>query len=299
MITIHLDPSQSITEALSKLAFDEEITIMLSPGIYEEKLRIYHSNLVLKGTSRDDTVISYGDYARKIHADGKEYNTFRTPTVTVLGNNVMITDLSIRNPAGYGPSIGQALALSLYGDLITVRDCNLLGFQDTLFCGPLPVDLTERYLGFLPREELHTNRTRHHFLNCRIEGHVDFIFGSAEALFEDCEIVSLMPGFIAAPSTYATSDLGFLFWNCRFISLPKTGKVFLARPWREHGCAAFYECSFEGLFAEERFDRWEKSEYRFYEHPYVYSSMSRDLPKESFGKMKNRLASAFTGRITL
>ncbi len=292
MINLHLNSSNSIMEELAKYQNNEIIHVYLANGVYYQKLRIYNDNITFTGESKTDTIISFDDYATKIHSDGKEYNTFRTPTMTILGNNVVLENMTIRNTAGYGKEISQAVALSLYGDLITLRDCNLEGYQDTLFCGPLPEDLTIRYQGFLPDEELNTKLTHQRFLHCTIKGSVDFIFGSASALFEDCDIYALLPGYIAAPSTYENAEIGLVFYKSKIISI--TSEVYLARPWREHGCSIFCDCIFEGEFAKERYHDWNKHKYRFYETPYVETPMSQDLPKERMKLLKNDFDHLFT-----
>jgi len=66
---------------------------------------------------------------------------------------------------------------------------------------------------------------RHYFRDCLIEGDIDFIFGSATALFERCEIRSLVgdieidgdigaTGWITAASTLPGQNHGFVFLDC-------------------------------------------------------------------------------------
>lgn len=66
---------------------------------------------------------------------------------------------------------------------------------------------------------------RHYFRDCLIEGDIDFIFGSATALFERCEIRSLVgdtevdgdtgaTGWITAASTLSGQNHGFVFLDC-------------------------------------------------------------------------------------
>ncbi|MBN2505002.1 MAG: pectin esterase [Bacilli bacterium] len=275
-----LEPGSSLQALLDKLPAKQQETIHLAPGVYREKIRIVNDNVTIIGSDATDTIIEYDDYAKKTHSDGKEYNTFRTPTLTIIGNNVTIQNLTVRNSAGHGENIGQAVAMSIYGNDILLKDCILEGYQDTLFLGPLPVDLVERYHDFLPQSELHTKKNKHTFINCTIKGSVDFIFGSASSLFENCRIICLAPGYIAAPSTYADNPVGFVFRNSQIVNQCHSQKVYLARPWRDHGYVYFDHCSFQGNFATERYQDWEKNYYRFYENPYVKTSMSRRLDKE-------------------
>ena len=208
------------------------ITLHLNPGHYHQKLFLYHQSLTLIGSSQDDTIISYDDYSYKMHEDGLLYNTFRTSTVTVFGKNVTFKNLTIVNTSGYGPTIGQAIALSIYGTQFKAINCRILGHQDTLFIGPLPKDLTERYAHFLPSSYLHNNLVITQFQSCYIEGDVDFIFGSGMSLFNHCHIHATREGYICAPSTYKDYIYGMIFYKSTFTTNAPT---IIARPWRDYG----------------------------------------------------------------
>ena len=85
------------------------------------------------------------------------------------------------------PVGSQALALLVTGDRAIFRNVRLLGNQDTLYAGS----------------------KRQYFVDCYIEGNVDFIFGDAKAVFEGCEIHSTphSGGYITAQGR-ATADAG-------------------------------------------------------------------------------------------
>ena len=51
--------------------------IQLSEGDFRIKSTIFVPGITICGAGRDKTRIIWDDYANKIHADGKEYNTFR------------------------------------------------------------------------------------------------------------------------------------------------------------------------------------------------------------------------------
>ena len=284
MIKLHLSPEDSITESLKSYSFDEHITLYLRDGIYHEKLYLYHHHLSIIGESLNGTIISYGDYAYKMHEDGLLYNTFRTSTVTVLGHHVHLENLTIENTSGSGFTIGQAIALSLYGDQSRVISCRLLGNQDTLFLGPLPNDLCERYEGFLKPEQLINKPLVHYLESCVILGNVDFIFGSGTAIFNRCHIISTGKGFIAAPSTDCMTSIGFVFYQS-VIENQDISAMILARPWRECGSTHFIDCTFLGHFSKERYDTWNKENYRFFESPYISSPFSRELIEEEKGQL--------------
>jgi len=286
MISLNLKPQDNIQEILDGYPLNEEITLFLSSGIYTQKLRLKHNHLKLIGSKTGETIITYCDYSYKMHEDGLLYNTFRTSTVMILGDYVLLEDLTIQNESGSGLTIGQAVALTLYGNHTRVINCKLLGHQDTIFLGPLPLDLTIRYDHFLPIEERLTNHLHHFFDHCYIEGDVDFIFGSGTALFNSCEIVAIGKGFIAAPSTYESFQYGIIFSHSKIINRGSE-PIILARPWREFGSTYFIDCEFEGLISNSRYDAWDKSNIRFYEYPYKPSLLSKALQIEEVEQLNN------------
>lgn len=289
-----LSPSEDLQAAIDGLPFNEPAEVILQPGTYRQKLRLKQDRLIVTGHSPEDTVLVFGDSAWKYHEDGRLYNTFRTATLTVLGNGVELRNLAVMNDAGDGSAVGQAVALALYGDDALVTGCRISARQDTLFCGPLPEDLTVRYRDFLPESELDPSPRGSHFRDCLVEGDVDFIFGSGTVWFEDCRIRLLEKGYVAAPSTPASVPYGFVFTGCEIANRGKAGEGFLARPWRPHGAALFLDCRFAGSFDPARFADWGKAEYRFFEEPAVLSAFSRGLTREETGRVRAFLEERFT-----
>ena len=251
--------------------------IHLAAGVYRQKTVLRTPDVTLLGEGADKTAIVWDDYANKIHADGKEYNTFRTWTLAVCADGVTMRDLAIVNDALHPEVKGQEVALTVYGDRFAMEDCVLRSTQDTLFLGPLPRDLIERYDGFLP-DELRVDRPlSQRFTNCRIEGTVDFIFGCGNALFKRCEIRSLRDarnvGYVAAPAHALEETEGFTFRACRFTAEDGVEGIYLARPWRDYGLSRFEDCVYGAHIAAEGFDKWNDTERdktaRFYESPVV------------------------------
>ncbi len=273
-----LFPRDNLQSVLSSAAPGS--LIELGEGEFRCKLMLTVPGLTLRGRGAGRTRIVWDDYAKKPDGQGREYNTFRTWTVAVCADGVTMEDLSIVNSALRPEEKGQEVALTVYGDGFTMERCALSSTQDTLFLGPLPADLIERYDGFLPDPLRRAVPCRQVFRDCLIEGTVDFIFGCGEALFEDCELRSLADvrghGYLAAPAHALEQEKGFLFRRCRLTAGEGVapGSVYLARPWRDYGLCTFEDCKIEGdHISSLGFDKWNDTRRdqtaRFYETPPV------------------------------
>ncbi len=275
MTEIRITPEDKLSEILKTVS--PGTRIFLSNGVYREKIEIAVPDIELVGESADKTVIVYDDYAKKIDENGLEYVTFRTYTMAILAPRVTLKNLTVENDALAPETKGQEVALTVYADEFLAVGCRFISTQDTIFCGPLPPDLIERYDGFL-KDELRTGEyQRQIFRNCYIAGTVDFIFGCGDTLFEDCDIESLFEirghGYVAAPSHALSQETGFVFNRCRIFcaeGVPE-GSVHLARPWRDHGKCSFIDCEYGAHIAPEGFNKWNDTDRdktaRFAEYP--------------------------------
>ena len=264
MKILRLTPKDDLQYILDTLT--EPTTIYLSSGVYKQKIIVAANDVTLVGESRETTVISYDDYAKKIHADGKEYNTFRTYTLCVTGERVRLENLTVENSNTDPASVGQCVALSVNAKSFYAKNIDLKSTQDTLFLYPFPDDLVVRYKGFIPNGQLYAEgHSLHIFEDCRIYGTVDFIFGCAEAYFKNCKIISFddgrSVGFVAAPAHPLAEEHGFNFIDCEILSEgAKKATNYLARPWRDFGKCTFINCKVDGHINPELFDKWNDTE---------------------------------------
>jgi pectinesterase len=226
----------------------------------------------LVGENRQKVVISNNDYAKKLHADGREYNTFRTYTLCVVGENVVLENLTVENSNTEPQKVGQCVALSVNAKSFLAKDVTLKSTQDTLFTSPFPDDLVIRYSGltddptyyngFIPREQLYLEGNAVHlFENCDIYGNVDYVFGCAEAYFKNCNFISIAEvrghGYVAAPAHSLKQQNGYAFVNCNFVgSGAANDSVFLCRPWRDFGKCQFVNCKLGEHISPLLFDKW-------------------------------------------
>lgn len=271
-----LTSTDDLRQALDRAAPGD--VLELGPGDYRCKLLLTTPGLTLRGAGADQTRILWDDYAKKPDGQGREYNTFRTWTLAVCADGVTLEDLAVVNDALRPEEKGQEVALTVYGDDFRMERCRLTSTQDTLFLGPLPKDLIARYDGFLPDVLRRDITCRQLFTDCLIEGTVDFIFGCGQAVFQNCELRSLVDarghGYLAAPAHALEQTEGFLFQNCRLTAQAGVapGSVYLARPWRDYGLCEFLDCAIAGShIAPEGFNKWNDTDRdktaRFYETP--------------------------------
>lgn len=279
---LFLTPQDDLQKALD--CAPKDAFVHLASGIYRQKLVVRTPGLTIVGQGAEKTRLVFDDYAQKRDEQGREYITFRTYTVAVCADHVTMEHLAVENDAGSPERKGQEVALTVYGDDFTMNHCRLSSTQDTLFLGPLPPDLIERYDGFLSDELRQDRLLRQAFRDCLIEGTVDFIFGCGEAVFDRCEIRSLYDvrgvGYVAAPAHSPWQTRGFLFRDCRLTCQDTVapGSIYLARPWRDYGLVQFQNCTLDKHIAPAGFDKWADTHRdrtaRFYETPAVAGRVS-------------------------
>lgn len=212
----------------------ERYTILIKAGLYDEEKLIIHAskpNITLRGEGRNRTIISYCMYNgpspetrgqlprwlwRKWNYDPMLVRT--SATLTLLSDNCRLEHLTVQNTAGPG---GQALAVTICGNRTIFYDCNLLGYQDTIY--------------------LWTAGRHTYFEKCLVVGRTDYIYGGGIGYFHRCEISSYGGGWVTAPSTSKEQPYGFIFHRCRFTyrsNSPQEGDdgqpYALGRPWHNY-----------------------------------------------------------------
>ena len=270
-LLISLTPDQSLQVALDALpaGADTPVRIRLSEGVWREKITLTRPNTTLEGAGADRTTILWDDAATDpMEGETGHRGTFRTATLRTDGEHITLRGLHIRNGAVPRERAGQAIALYADGDGFLCEDCRLSGAQDTLFTAPLPPREAQPG-GFIgPKRFAPRVPQRQVYRRCRIEGDVDFIFGSAAAWFEDCDIVSIdgredrsapFGGYATAASTPEGQRYGYVFNRCRFLSEGcPDGSVYLGRPWRAFARTVLLRCELGAHIRPEGWHDWNK-----------------------------------------
>jgi pectinesterase len=215
----------------------KRVTITVKNGIYNEKVKIHewNTNMSLIGESKDKTIIRYGDYFSKINL-GRN-STFYTYTMLVEGDDFFAANLTIANSAG---PVGQAIALALHANETAIVNCTILGNQDTLY--------------------VTGTGNKQYLKDCYIEGTVDFIFGNATVLFENCTLHSLKNAYVTAAATPQGVAYGFVFKNCTLTAAAEATEVYLGRPWRIYAKTVFINCEMGKHIKPEGWNDWSKPE---------------------------------------
>lgn len=187
------DDYATIAEAIKSVPVDNkvQVTIFIRKGVYREKLIIDRPFISLEGEALEETIITFNDYANMTMEDGSKKGTFRSQTTFINTHDITAKNITFQNTSGFGNKVGYALALYVDGDRIFFDNCRFLGSHGTLFTAPLP-PASNQVGGFTgPKEFAPRIKGRHCYHNCYIHGDVDFIFGSATAYFDHCEIFSV------------------------------------------------------------------------------------------------------------
>ncbi|KAG5041282.1 hypothetical protein JHK82_013391 [Glycine max] len=126
------------------------------------------------------------------------------------------------------------------------------------------------------QDTLYPHSLRQFYKSCSIEGNVDFIFGNAAAIFQDCQIlvrprqVKPEKGENNAITANARQDpaqpTGFVFQNCSingteeymalYHSKPQVHKNYLGRPWKEYSRTVSINSFLEVLVTPQGWMPW-------------------------------------------
>lgn len=263
---------QSLQEAVNVISPDnkERITIHIKNGVYKEKVKIDKPFLHLIGECAANTIITFDDHAKKLLPNGEPMNTFNSYTIYIGGHDFTAENITIENLSGDGRVVGQAIAAYVDADRAAFKNCRFIGYQDTLFTGPLPKNPTPLGLNLIhptlgSGEEEYTGEVRQYYENCLIRGDIDFIFGSATAVFNKCEIFvnnrqEKVNGYITAASTSPKQKFGYVFLKCKITGDAGPSSVYLGRPWRDYAKVAFVNCIMGEQIIPGGWHNWGKTE---------------------------------------
>ncbi|KAH0470177.1 hypothetical protein IEQ34_001735 [Dendrobium chrysotoxum] len=175
------------------------------------------------------------------------YFDVKNGVLAVVGKGFIARDLTVENAAG--PTKHQAVALRCGADLSAFYRCSFVGYQDTLYVHSL----------------------RQFYRDCDIYGTVDFIFGDAAALFQNCNLYARKPDpnqnpiFTAQGREDPNQNTGISIQRCKITSAADLIPVesdfqsYLGRPWKKYSRTVVMESYIGTLIEPAGWSEWNGS----------------------------------------
>ncbi|XP_052180340.1 probable pectinesterase/pectinesterase inhibitor 41 [Diospyros lotus] len=214
--------------------------IYVIAGVYEEYVSIPKNKkyLMMIGDGINQTVIT-GNHS---YVDG--WTTFNSATFAVVAQGFVAVNMTFRNTAGAIKH--QAVAVRSGADLSTFYLCSFEGYQDTLYVHSL----------------------RQFFRECDIYGTVDFIFGNAAVVFQNCNMYPRLPmsnqfnAITAQGRTDPNQNTGISIENCTIRAADDlasgnvTIQTYLGRPWKEYSRTVYVQSFMDSLIDPAGWSEW-------------------------------------------
>ncbi|KAL7198989.1 hypothetical protein ACSBR2_021305 [Camellia fascicularis] len=197
---------------------ETRFVIYVKGGAYYENVEVERkkTKLMLVGDGIEKTLVK----GNRNVVDG--WTTFRSATFAVVGNGFIAKGITFENYAG--PSKHQAVAFRSGSDFSAFFQCSFIGYQDTLYVHSL----------------------RQFYRDCDIYGTVDFIFGNAAVVFQNCNLYARKPddnqkNIITAQGRddpFQTTGISII--SCKIaaaldlIPVQSSFKTYLGRPWKQY-----------------------------------------------------------------
>lgn len=222
-------------------ADDGYFLIYVSAGVYEENVYIDKKQryIMMIGDGINQTIIT----GNRSVVDN--YTTFQSATFAVTGTGFVAMNITIRNTAGAIKH--QAVALRSGADLSAFYSCSFEGYQDTLYVHSL----------------------RQFYRECDIYGTVDFIFGNANVVFQNCNIYPRLPmenqfnAITAQGRTDPNQNTGISIENCIIRAAEDladskgTTRTYLGRPWKQYSRTVFMHSYIDNMVDPAGWREWD------------------------------------------
>ncbi|XP_020213112.1 pectinesterase [Cajanus cajan] len=219
---------------------DGFFVIQVVAGVYEEYVSIPKNKqyLMMIGDGINQTIIT----GNRSVLDG--WTTFNSATFAVVAEGFVAINITFRNTAGAIKH--QAVALRSGADLSAFYNCSFEGYQDTLY----------------------THSLRQFYRNCDIYGTVDFIFGNAAVVLQDCNIHPRLPlqnqfnAITAQGRTDINQNTGTSIHNCSITAASDlatsngTTKTYLGRPWKQFSRTVYMQSFMDSLIDPAGWVAW-------------------------------------------
>ncbi|KAF8014898.1 hypothetical protein BT93_H0636 [Corymbia citriodora subsp. variegata] len=217
--------------------------IYVTAGVYQEYVSIAKNKnyLMMIGDGINQTVIT----GNRSVANG--WTTFNSATFAVVAHNFVAVNMTFQNTAG--PAKGQAVAVRNGADLSVFYSCSFEAYQDTLYAYSL----------------------RQFYRECDVYGTVDFIFGNAAVVFQNCNLYPRLPlsgqsNMITAQGrTDVNQNTGTSIHNCTIraaddlASSNTSVQTYLGRPWKQYSRTVYMQSFMDSLINPAGWQIWNGS----------------------------------------
>lgn len=230
-VTVAADGSgdfKTIKEAMARVPKKSMtmFVIYIKTGKYLENVVLDKSfqNVMIYGDGKDKSIVS----ASLNFVDGTP--TFSTATFAVAGKGFVAMDMRFENTAGAAKH--QAVAFRSGSDFSVFYRCSFDAYQDTLYP--------------------HSNRQ--FYRDCDVTGTIDFIFGNAAVVFQNCKIMPRQPlsnqfvTITAQGKKDPNQNTGISIQKCDISAFDKlTAPTYLGRPWKEFSTTVIMQSTIGGF----------------------------------------------------
>ncbi|KGN56178.1 probable pectinesterase/pectinesterase inhibitor 59 [Cucumis sativus] len=236
---------QAAIDAAARRRGRGRFIIYVKRGVYRENIEVGNDNgnIMLVGDGMRFTVITSG---RSVAAG---FTTFSSATAGIQGPGFIARDIRFVNTAG--PRMGQAVALRSSSDLSVFHRCSFEGYQDTLMV------LSQRQF----------------YKQCYVYGTIDFIFGNAAVVLQNCMIYVRRPlkGQVNVITAQGREDpfqnSGISIHNSQIRAAadlrPMVGsvKTYLGRPWKKYSRTVIMRSYIDWLVSPAGWLAWQSSKF--------------------------------------
>ncbi|WZZ63084.1 hypothetical protein YC2023_063191 [Brassica napus] len=233
---INGDAYKTINDAIAAAPTKAEsengyFVIYVVAEVYEEYVTVpsNKSYVMIVGDGIDKTIIT----GNRNVVDGS--TTFASATLAVIGRGFMAANITVRNTAG--PTKHQAVAVRNTSRATKTRS-------------------------------IYVHSLRQFYRECDIYGTVDFIFGNAATVLQNCNIIPRLPlqGQFNTITAQGRSDpnqnTGISIQNCRItpsaelVSSNFSVKTYLGRPWKEYSRTVYLKNFMDGFIDAKGWNEW-------------------------------------------
>ncbi|KAK7347928.1 hypothetical protein VNO80_22471 [Phaseolus coccineus] len=244
-VTVAKDGSgnfKTISECLNALPqnFEGRYVIYVKEGIYDEPVKI---------TKKMQNITMYGDGSQKTIVTGNKnfrdgVRTFLTASFVVEGDGFIGMAMGFRNTAG--PDGHQAVAARVQADRAVFANCRFEGYQDTLY----------------------TQAHRQFYRSCIVTGTIDFIFGDAAVVLQNCILIIRKPldnqqNMVTAQGREDKQQAtGIVLQKCTIkadddlLTVKEKIRSYLGRPWKQYSRTVVMESEISDIIHPDGWTAW-------------------------------------------